>query len=409
MRISTSTLYDTATTQLGSLQTQLARTQNQLSTNKRMLAAADDPIAAARALEVTQSRTMNTQFATNRGNARSALSLEENALTSTVDLLQAVQDIVSKAGNGVLSSADRASLATELEGRLDDLIGVANTNDGSGGYLFSGYQVNNVPFTRTATGAQYNGDQGQRQLQVDSARTVPVSDSGNTVFEGIRTGNGSFQVLAAAANTGSGVVGGGTVGDSAKLTGHDYSVKFSVSAGVTSYTITDDSTGEQLPRPPAAPVSYPYTSGQQIAFDGVVFDVKGAPADGDTFTVKPSTKQSLFTTLSTLAAALRTPADDATSKATLGNALNVASDNIKSAMDNVLTVQATVGARLKELDYLDDNGDGLDIQYATTLSKLQDLDMTKAISLFSQQQVTLQAAQQSFKVLSGLSLFNYIS
>jgi flagellar hook-associated protein 3 FlgL len=39
---------------------------------------------------------------------------------------------------------------------------------------------------------------------------------------------------------------------------------------------------------------------------------------------------------------------------------------------------------------------------------LQDLDMTKAISLFSQQQLSLQAAQQSFKAMSGLSLFNYI-
>jgi flagellar hook-associated protein 3 FlgL len=34
--------------------------------------------------------------------------------------------------------------------------------------------------------------------------------------------------------------------------------------------------------------------------------------------------------------------------------------------------------------------------------------MTKAISLFSQQQLSLQAAQQSFKAMSGLSLFNYI-
>jgi flagellar hook-associated protein 3 FlgL len=75
----------------------------------------------------------------------------------------------------------------------------------------------------------------------------------------------------------------------------------------------------------------------------------------------------------------------------------------------VLTVQASVGARQKELDYLDTSGDDLNIQYASTLSDLQDLDTVKAISQFSQQQLTLQAAQQSFKAMSSLSLFNYIT
>jgi flagellar hook-associated protein 3 FlgL len=64
---------------------------------------------------------------------------------------------------------------------------------------------------------------------------------------------------------------------------------------------------------------------------------------------------------------------------------------------------------MKELDNLDSTGDDLNIQYQTTLGDLQDLDMVKAISLFSQQQQTLQAAQMSFKTMSGLSLFNYIS
>ncbi|WP_353850599.1 hypothetical protein [Janthinobacterium sp.] len=72
-------------------------------------------------------------------------------------------------------------------------------------------------------------------------------------------------------------------------------------------------------------------------------------------------------------------------------------------------MRAEVGSRLKELDTLDSAGDDLDLQYASTLSGLQDLDMVKAISLFSQQQITLQAAQKSFTSMSGLSLFNYIS
>jgi flagellar hook-associated protein 3 FlgL len=80
LRISTSSIYDAGTSQLNTLQSQIAKTQMQLSTNKRNLTAADDPIAAARALEVTQSQSMNTQFATNRSNANASLSLVDKSL-----------------------------------------------------------------------------------------------------------------------------------------------------------------------------------------------------------------------------------------------------------------------------------------------------------------------------------------
>jgi flagellar hook-associated protein 3 FlgL len=409
MRISTKTIFDTATSQLGTLQSQIARTQQQLSTNRRLLSAADDPVASARALEVTQSQSMNEQFKTNRQNANSSLSLVDETLKSTTGQLQDVQSLVVSAGNASFSDSDRASLAIELEGRFSDLLGLANTGDGSGGYLFSGYKTDTQPFVQSAAGAQYYGDQGQRQLQVASSRKMPISASGSAIFENNLTGNGTFETQAAGANTGSGVISAGAVADVTKLTGHDYAIAFSVPAapGVTTYTITDTTTGNPVPAPPA-PAAQPYTPGQQIAFDGMAFDIKGAPANGDSFTVKPSQKQSLFATVTNLIAALRTPADDAKGRALLSNNLTTAGANLKAALDNVLSVQASVGARQKELDYLDGSGEDLNIQYASTLSTLQDLDTAKAISSFSQQQLTLQAAQQSFKAMSGLSLFNYI-
>jgi flagellar hook-associated protein 3 FlgL len=229
MRISTQTIFETGTNQLGTLQSQIAKTQLQLSTNRRMLTAADDPIASARALEVTQSQSINTQFGTNRQNARSSLSQVELALQNTTSLLQDAQTLTVNAGNGTLAPADRASLATELEGRLNDLLGLANSADGAGGYLFSGYKSTTLPFTQTATGAQYQGDQGQRQLQVGSSRQVAISDSGSSVFENNVTGNGTFQTQAAVANTGSGIVSSGAVANAALLTGHDYSIVFAVS------------------------------------------------------------------------------------------------------------------------------------------------------------------------------------
>ena len=407
LRISTNAIYQAGTTQLNTLQGQMAKTQMQLSTNKRMLSAADDPIGSAKALELTQSQSMNTQFGTNRTNAKSSLSLVDKTLSDVSGQIQDIQSLIVTAGNGGYTQSDREALATELEGRMADLLGSANTTDGTGTYLFSGYKTTTQPFTQTPTGATYQGDQGQRMLQVGSARKMAISESGSAIFEANVTGNGTFVTQAAGTNTGGGIISPGAVTDTTKLTGHDYAIDFQVTGtpAVTTYTVTDNSTS-----PGTAVLSNePYTAGAAISFDGVSFDIKGAPADGDSFSVQPSQKQSVFTTITNLIQTLRSPSDGSAGKAALANNLNAASLNMKNALDNVLTVQASVGSRLKEVDSLDSTGDDLNVQYQTTLSGLQDLDMVKAISLYTQQQQTLQAAQLSFKTMSGLSLFNYIS
>ena len=413
MRISTRRIYEQGSTQLNTLQSALNRTQMQLSTNRRNLTPADDPIASARALEVTQSQALNTQFVTNRSNATNFLSQEELALKSTTNLIADVQELVVKAGNPGLRDEERATIAKELEGRMTDLLGIANTSDGSGGYLFGGYKSSTQPFSQTPTGAAYAGDQGQRELQVGSSRFLATSDSGAAVFENNMTGNGKFTVTPDSGNFtrgGAGIVTSSTVTDASKLTGNKYEIKFSVSgtgdAAVTSYTINDLTLGQTVPNP-AVPVAY--KAGDAINFDGQQVVISGKPGDQDSFGVAPSAKESLFTTVTNLIGALRTSGNGDAGQARLANNLSSASSILSTAYDNVLSVTAEVGARMKELDYLASSGDDLDLQYSATLSDLQDLDMVKTVSLFTQQQITLQAAQKTFTQVSGLSLFNYIN
>lgn len=413
MRISTRMIYEQGSTQLNNLQSALNRTQMQLSTNRRNLTPADDPIASARALEVTQSQALNTQFVTNRSNATNFLSQEELALKSTTNLIADVQELVVKAGNPGLRDEERATIAKELEGRMTDLLGIANTSDGSGGYLFGGYKSSTQPFSQTPTGAAYAGDQGQRELQVGSSRFLATSDSGATVFENNMTGNGKFTVTPDGGNFtrgGAGIVTSSTVTDASKLTGNKYEIKFSVSgtgdSAVTSYTINDLTLGQTVPNP-AVPVAY--KAGDAINFDGQQVVISGKPGDQDSFGVAPSAKESLFTTVTNLIGALRTSGNGDAGQARLANNLSAASSTLSTAYDNVLSVTAEVGARMKELDYLASSGDDLDLQYSATLSDLQDLDMVKTVSLFTQQQITLQAAQKTFTQVSGLSLFNYIN
>lgn len=403
MRVSTGMIYDAG---LNSIQRQsgaLLHTQQQVASGRRILTPADDPVAAARALEVTQADAINTQYRTNQDNAKTSLGLEESQLTAVGNLIQNVQERAVQAGNSSLSNSDRDSIAKELRARFNELLGIANATDGTGQYLFSGYQGNVSPFSgNVATGVSYAGDDGQRALQVSASRQLPVSDSGSDVFMRIRNGNGIFVTDYAATNTGSGIVDAGNALGS--FNGHQYTIDFVDVAGELNYTLTDVTAGT----PASAPT--PFQSGSAISFDGVnAVTISGTPQAGDQFTVAPSSSQSLFATLGRLITALETPQSAATGGATrISSEVGRALTDLSQAQDNILRVRAAVGSRLTEVDALQGVGEDLSLQYTQTLSRLQDVDYAEAITNLTQQQFNLEAAQKSFMQVSSLSLFNYL-
>ncbi len=402
MRISTNTIYETGTSLMLQQQENLIKTQQQISTERRILTPSDDPIAAAQALNITQSASMNKQFSVNRASASSSLRLEENVLSEVKNLLDRAQDLAISAGNAARTDADRKIVATELRSQLESLVGLANSTDENGQYLFSGYQANTKPFVQTGLDVQYSGDQGQRLSQVGPARQLAMSDSGTDIFERIKNGNGVFTTAADSLNIGTGTLDKGSVITPASLTGDNYDITFSVAAGMTTYDIVNTTTG--------LPVSSanPYAGSSTIGFDGIQLNIKGNPENGDKFTVSPSSNQSIFKTVSDLITALETPSSGQPGGTRLTNNLSTAIQNISNSIEHVLTKQSSIGARMIEIDTLESVGSDQNIQFEDLLSQLQDVDMAKAISDFQRQQLYLQAAQQSYIKISGLSLFNYI-
>jgi flagellar hook-associated protein 3 FlgL len=235
MRISTSTFFDSNVAGMGQQQSLILKTQQQISTGRRILTAADDPAAAAQALVVTQSDATNTQYTTNRNAAQNVLSFSESTLQSVTNLLQAVKSEAVSAGDGSLSNSDRRSIAKQLSGQLQDLVGLANSTDGAGNYLFSGFQSRTQPFVNTVAGMSYFGDDGQRNVQVSASRQVASSDSGADVFMRIKNGNGTFvtqpgtNTVTPGPNLGTGVISVGSVANPPPTLPLDnYSVAFTV-------------------------------------------------------------------------------------------------------------------------------------------------------------------------------------
>lgn len=221
MRISTSQIFDSGALAIQRNQSELFKTWNQLSTGKRILTPADDPVGSAQVLVVTQSKEVNSRYVENQGIAEDRLNLLETKLSEASDTIQGLLERAVQAGNtGTLSDAERKSIAADMRQKLVQLMSNANSTDGSGQYIFSGYQTNVKPFTAatdpadttalpTATPPQnfanpyvtYNGDQGKQTLQVDSSNVMAIAETGNDVFiriidkDGNLTGESAFDTI----------------------------------------------------------------------------------------------------------------------------------------------------------------------------------------------------------------------
>jgi flagellar hook-associated protein 3 FlgL len=403
MRISTAQIYNAGVSGIDTQQSALSHTQQQIASGRRIQTPSDDPIAASQALTLSQAKDRITQYGANIDAAKDALGLNDSVLSQVNDVLQSLRTLVVSAGNPSLNDTDRASLATDAAGQLQTLIGIANTKDADGHYLFSGFAGDTQAFTTSGSGAiVYNGDQGNRTLDVAPGRSMQASYNGSDVFQQVRNGNGSFVASASGSNTGGGTIDAGSVVNPSLLPGDTYRLQFNVSGGVTTYDVIDVTTSTTVSSGNA------YTSGGTITVAGMQVAVGGAPASGDTFTLAPSTSQSVFTTLQNLITTLKTPAAGTAANAQLQNGLSAALANIDQASDHVLTIRADAGAGLSELDSLASSNSDRSLQYDATMSRLTDLDYNKALSDFARQQLSLQAAQKSFAAISSLSLFNFL-
>ena len=444
MRISTSQIYDAGSLNIQRNQSDVLKTYNQISSGRRILTPADDPVAAAQALVVTQSQAVTEQHIANQKSAASQLGMVDNKLSSLTDLLQNVRDRVVQAGNTTLTASDRQSIATDIEASLSEMLGIGNSDNGSGDFLFSGYQGGTRPFAidgsqsaispATTSPVAYYGDDGERLLQVSSSRQMEVSVPGSDVFMSSRNGNGTFVAATggngAGINQGSGLIDTGSVLDPQKWQAAISSlpanptlqIQFGVNAtGQSTYQLFDATTATPI----ALGAATTFTSGQAISLVttaasppatvppgtdfGAQVVVQGQPVSGDTFTLKPSSQQSIFQTMQNLIGILKAPIGTTTYTSTqYSNDLAGQLVNIDQAANGISQVQATVGTHMRELDSLGTASSDLAIQYSTTLSDLQELDYNKALSDYAKQQVSLEAAQKAFVQISGLSLFNYL-
>ncbi|MCK4742508.1 MAG: flagellar hook-associated protein FlgL [Sulfuriflexus sp.] len=245
MRISSSQLHAAAINTILGQQASLSNIQLQIATGRKILTPADDPAGAARVLRLSQSESATGQYERNSDIAESRLRQEEATLTGATELIQRVRVLTIQANNDSQGNETRPLIAAEIRQRFSELVSIANTRDANNEYLFSGFQSQTEAFTLNTNGTvSYNGDEGQRFLQIGISRQVASGDSGAEVFGLVGSGNGEFINRAHAFNTGNGVIDSNVIFDTAAYVAGDYDVVLGQQTAVVggALTFNDDAT-----------------------------------------------------------------------------------------------------------------------------------------------------------------------
>lgn len=204
MKISTSLYFDRSTQQLSTVQSNLAKTQEQLSTGKNIVKPSDAPDKAALITRLESELSRNASYQDTLKTANVRLTSEETALKNTSDVLYRIKELAVQGANSTLSAQDRQSVALEISTLREQIMGLANSQDSNGNYLFSGSRAGQPAFAQDATGrVVYQGDQSRMKVNVGDNHRMNLNMPGSDAFvrvtrtdaKGVQSGVDFFQAL----------------------------------------------------------------------------------------------------------------------------------------------------------------------------------------------------------------------
>ncbi len=187
MRISTSWAQQLGVNAMNAQQVKMSKTQMQLSAGLKNLTPSDDPAAAVKALGLQESIDKTTQYQDNIAQTRARLSIEEGSLQTSENILFRAKELTVQSLNSTLTLQDREAIKSEIDQLLQEMVGVANTKNANGEYIFSG-DLSTTPAVAwdVEVGSYvYQGGINQRVLDIAPERRVADGDLGSNIYSNI--------------------------------------------------------------------------------------------------------------------------------------------------------------------------------------------------------------------------------
>ena len=196
MEISTKLFNQKAVKQFSQMNEDIQNLQNRVATGKNILRASDDPVAAVNLSVAKQQRDLVERFEKNAASAHQTLNLTDGALQQAVNVVTRITELAIQAANDTYGIQDRKAIETEVDELTNVLVSIANTRDSSGQSIFAGYKTDVDAFKVNLDGEiTYQGDTGQRTLQLSENMAVTSSLDGANAFMRVETPNGSLSVF----------------------------------------------------------------------------------------------------------------------------------------------------------------------------------------------------------------------
>jgi flagellar hook-associated protein 3 FlgL len=398
--------YTNFTQNLATQEAQLNTLQTQVSTGLKVQTPDQNPAVFETATLGQDQISALANDSTTQASIQVQLGAVTNAYSEASTLLDNVQTVVEQALNGTTSPQNLAELSTQVKSALQQLQSIANTTAPNGTFLFGGSRGSVAPFQVGASGAvEYLGDGGQSQAAITPDTQASTIANGDVFVAGL-SGNGTSSIAAAASNAGTGqLLSTGIVSQAAAnaFQQGNLPITLSFAAGATGTTYTATQNGATIGTGTLA-----VTGSTTLQLAGSAFEITGAPAAGDSFTISPSRPQSAFALLQTIATALgsagSTPAQVAQTNQVLNNSLA----GIAQYQQSVLTGQAQTGVTLQAVSAAGTSNSEQSTTEQISVQNATGVNTPVAITQLDETLTALQAAMKAFGDAQGLSLFQYI-
>lgn len=422
LRVTTQQQYNNSIDNMQRSSVSLDNLQQQVSTGKRILQPSDDPVAAAQIIKLERELAQYDKYDLNIEVTDRRLTLQESVMDSMRNSLNRIKELVIQGSTGTLTDSDRGSIANSLRTETEFMAGLMNTQDSQGEYIFAGSKGATKPYEIQADGSyDYQGDDGQRKIQVSNDLYVPSNDSGEYLFEAVTS---NLQVNIKGTYASEAIVPTPVISNVTFATEEDEALYKDLTKGLGDITVVvgagpvvtmTDSFGNPVKDKDDNDLTARPALTGQLEVLGMTFDVTapGFPLvnfPGEetlVLHIEPEQKN-ILDIAQDFATALEVPQTTQSARESFAEATTKAFSQWDEASERNIESVTRLGTRLSFMETVKDNNLDFTLFAETSLSSIQDVDMAEAISKFKLEEITLEASQAVFGRLSALSLFDHI-
>ncbi len=432
MRISTSQEFSQQTYALDTLNAEQANYAQQLSSGKSLTYPSDNPTQIAEDISFRTDITVQTQVGSNLSSTQQQLTTVDSALANVTGVLQSARSLAVQGASDTLTPAQEQAIATQVDQLLQETVGFANTQY-AGQYVFAGTAApTSLPVQTVGSpisAVTFGGNEVPQTQTLPDGQTITTSVTMRQAFN-FGSADGSpdvFQTLINLRNT---------------LQKQQVVDASSSQVNLAGQSISNATTVAQLIGPPAlmqTPLTADSTGNVSISIAGgnspsgvtvtflpgdsvtnIITKINAqTAATGVTASFNPQTEKLQLTAtgpfnVTDVPSAGATNSGNFTSAfglqttATLVNNLSRQIGDIDKVTSVLLDARANVGATIQRVQ-------GLSSATSTTItndtavqSGIEDADIAKVTTQFTQTQTALQAAYGTTTRLEQKTLFDYV-